>query len=179
MIYKENKEKMDIRIFPVIMPEAITTLPSKQNIIVESFTFFNIFCMSKAITSVPPVAQSCLNAIPMAVPTSRLPAIDAINKIMLEGKGKLVISMKGMSCIQIGVNNVIYNVLIPKFLPRNIVARINRGMDIHSVIIDTGICVIVANIIDRPVIPPGANVVEAKKKFTAIAVKIAEKLIPP
>lgn len=79
--------------------------------------------------------------------------------------------------MNIGVTRVMYSVLIPKLFPRKITARIRRGTEIPKVIYSIGIPVIVENIIDNPVIPPGAKPVDLKNKFTAIAVKKAERVI--
>ena len=78
-----------------------------------------------------------------------------------------------------GVNNVIVSVFTPKLFPNIRVASTNKGMEIHNDIVAIGICNIVENTIERPVIPPGAKVVEAKKKLTAIAVSSAEIDIQP
>ncbi|EDP11452.1 hypothetical protein EUBDOL_00630 [Amedibacillus dolichus DSM 3991] len=53
----------------------------------------------------------------------------------------------------------------------------SRGKEMHKVIISTLIPVMVEKIIHKPVIPPGANPVNEKIKFTAMAVSIAEIVI--
>lgn len=72
-----------------------------------------------------------------------------------------------------------YSVFIPKLFPNTTVDNIKSGMDMHSDIVDTGIPMIVEQTKDNPVIPPGANPVSTKKKFTATAVIKAAKVIHP
>lgn len=50
-----------------------------------------------------------------------------------------------------------YNVLIPKLFPNTSVDKINRGIEIHKDIVETGIPIIVEHTRDNPVIPPGAR----------------------
>lgn len=70
-----------------------------------------------------------------------------------------------------------YNVLIPKLFPNIIVDKIKSGIDIHKDIVDMGMPMMVEQTSDNPVIPPGANPVDTKKKFTASAVMAAAKVI--
>lgn len=68
-----------------------------------------------------------------------------------------VICTSGIIFMKKGVTSVIYNVLIPKLFPSTSVDRINRGIDIHKDIVETGIPIIVEHTRDKPVIPPGAR----------------------
>lgn len=75
--------------------------------------------------------------------------------------------------------SVIYNVLMPKFLPRIIIPKASNGNEMDTDMISTGTPNIVEKTIDNPVIPPGAKPVNRKKKFTAIAVNIDDTVIQP
>lgn len=78
MTIKDIKLNIAIKIFLEIIPEEITTNPSKNNSITGTLKILIKFCISKAIKSVPPVAQSLFKAIPIADPTRRPPIIEAI-----------------------------------------------------------------------------------------------------
>ena len=83
----------------------------------------------------------------------------------------------GMIFMNSGVARVMYKVLIPKLFPKTIVERMSKGMEIHNDIVLTSMPKMEEQTMERPVIPPGANPVDEKKKLTASAVMAAANVI--